>query len=209
MLKNYECDHNGVIRQIDRKPFSYGFDYSNAYNRLGELGVRMAHLRLGLVAGALGATGKHIRLLDVGYGNGDFLKVASKAYTCFGSDVSKAYPVPDGVGFVEDIFADQYDIVCFWDVLEHFEDVYSAIDRLKTKYVCVSLPNCDYKSDEWFESWKHRKPDEHLWHFNKDSLVKFFDSLGYSLFSGSYVEDVIRYDPNAEHNILTAVFGKR
>jgi hypothetical protein len=42
------------------------------------------------------------------------------------------------------------------------EDI-EFVKDLKCHYVCISLPWCHYFSDEWFETWKHRKPNEHLW----------------------------------------------
>ena len=48
------------------------------------------------------------------------------------------------------------------------------------------------QNDEWFESWKHRKPDEHLWHFNRDSLNKFMERMGYVMISSTNIEDTIR-----------------
>ena len=61
----------------------------------------------------------------------------------------------------------------------------------------------------WFEKWKHRRPDEHLWHFDKDSLVNFMERMGYIMVSCSNLEDTIRKNPHQEEtNILTCVFKK-
>ena len=72
LLENYEKLDNGVIRQVNREPYNYDFDYSNDYNKLGEIGKRMSYLRLGYLLGVLDFTPKSI--LDIGYGNGDFLE---------------------------------------------------------------------------------------------------------------------------------------
>jgi len=78
---------------------------------------------------------------------------------------------------------------------------------LKCSVVCISVPNCHYKDDEWFENWKHRRPNEHLWHFNKESLVKFMKRMGFVLCSYSNLEDTIRKNNDQiETNILTCVF---
>lgn len=209
MLPNYKLLPNGVIQQIDRKPFVYGYDYSNNYNKLNELQKRMSHLRLGFLLGAIGSIPSSI--LDVGYGSGDFLDVCKSIIPeCYGSDVTQEYPLPETVKFLdsEQMYQTPVDVVCFFDVLEHFHDIYD-IQKLKTDYIYVSLPWCEYKSDEWFESWKHRKPDEHLWFFNKDSLCKFFDEIGYDLITSSNLEDIIRHDSDNTPNILSAVFKRR
>lgn len=206
MLDNYEKLPNGVIKQIDRKPFQYDVEYSNYYNKLGEIGVRMAYLRLGHLIGSLGFIPDSI--LDVGYGNGDFISSATNIVpNCYAHDVSN-YPVPDGVEFIEDITDFKVDVITFYDVLEHYEDIYD-ITKLNAEYIVVSLPNCHYFNDEWFENWKHRKPDEHLWHFDKDALVTFMDEVGYDVINLSNFEDTIRKPIDDKSNILTGIFKKR
>ena len=80
---------------------------------------------------------------------------------------------------------------------------------MKCRAICISVPDCHYPNDEWFEKWKHRRPNEHLWHFNKDSLEKFMERMGYVLVSHSSIEDTIRKNSNQEQtNILTCVFKK-
>jgi hypothetical protein len=208
MLKNYEILLNGVIKQkkIVKTIKEYNIDYvSERYNTYGEKGLQMAYLRVGYLLGSIKEELNSV--LDVGYGNGDFLKVCSeKIKNCFGNDISN-YPLPHGCVFVDDIFKDEYDLVCFFDSLEHFEEI-DFVSKLKTKYVCVSLPWCHNKSDEWFENWKHRREDEHLWHFNDNSLVNFMVEMGYELVNVSNVEDTIRKSINEDKNILTGIFKK-
>jgi Methyltransferase domain len=209
MLANYKRHTNGLISQVSCKPFPYGFDYSDNYNKLGELGQRMAHLRLGYLLGSIGKIPENI--IDVGYGNGDFLKVASQIVpTCYGTDVGNSYPLPEKAKFVpaSELYSRKFEVVCFFDVLEHFDNIYD-IANIDTEYFCISLPNCDYKSDEWFESWKHRKPDEHLWFFDEHSLVNFMDEIGYDKVNTSYIEDTIRKDVNNSPNILSGIFKKK
>jgi len=204
LLENYEKLDNGVIRQINREPYNYDFDYSNDYNKLGEIGKRMSYLRLGYLLGVLDFTPKSI--LDIGYGNGDFLEACVNAIPlCYGQDLSP-YPVPVGAEKVDSLDI-EVDVITMFDVLEHWENIYD-IQHLKCKYLYVSLPNCDYKSNEWFESWKHRKPNEHLWFFDKDSLIRFMSEVGFEYVATSYVEDIIRKDALNSPNILSAVFKK-
>ena len=205
MLNNYEKLKNGVIKQIEKNsPVIYDYNYvNNSYNTYGELGLRMAHLRLGYLIGSLGFTPNSI--LDMGYGNGDFIKTCSTIIkNCNGHDIS-GYPLPDQVTFVEDPYKDKYDIVTFFDVLEHFDNIYD-IKNLKTDYILISLPYCHYHNDEWFETWKHRRPNEHLWHFNESSLISFMSEIGYSCINTCNIEDVIRKDKSNSPNILTGIF---
>jgi len=209
MLENYKSLDNNVITQIHRTPFQYGLEYSKNYDKLGELGKRMSYLRLGYLLGVIKNTPK--TLLDIGYGNGDFLSVASDIIEkCYGSDIDNTYHLPKNVTFVDikNMYENFYDVICLFDVLEHFDDIYD-IRNLKTDIFYVSLPNCCYKSDEWFNEWKHRKPNEHLWFFNDCSLKNFFDEIGYRCLVISNVEDIIRKDSNNSPNILTGVFIKK
>ena len=204
MLENYAKDKNGVIYQINRKPF----DYDGAYiqEAYGQAPVaEMSFLRLGHLIGSIG----HVpsSLLDVGYGKGDFLKAASRIIpNVSGYDVPPAYPV-DGVRVVDNIYAEQYEVVTFFDSLEHFDDIYK-INDLRCNYICISLPWCHYFSDEWFSRWKHRKPNEHLWHFDDAALKRFFANLGYEAISTCNVEDAIRRPDGDWKNILSGVFKR-
>ncbi len=207
MLDNYEKDRNGVIKQINKESFTYNNDYvETRYNRY-DTAEAMSYLRFGYLLGVVAPFAPK-KILDIGYGNGDFLIAARNGVeSCFGSDIQPAYPLPDDVSFVNDIYEDSYDVVCFFDSLEHFEDIYE-IASLKTEYIYISVPQCHYVSDEWFEAWKHRRVDEHLWHFNLRSLNSFFEDIGYKYISHSNVEDAIRKPEGELPNILTAVYKK-
>ena len=126
---------------------------------------------------------------------------------CFGYDIT-GYDIPEGCEFIKDWVNLNVDVITFFDVLEHFEDPYMIKD-LNAKYVILSFPWCHYISDEWFENWKHRKPNEHLWHFNKESLVNFMSEVGYDVINVTNVEDIIRKNNLEYSNILTGVFKKR
>lgn len=207
-MENYIILPNGVIKQkqINNTLQNYNIDYIDTrYNQYGEKGPQMAGLRLGYLISNLNQKPKSI--LDVGYGNGDFLKVCSYSIEkCYGNDIS-GYPTPSGVEFVNDIFQNHYDVICFFDVLEHFEDI-SFIKDLKCDYIYISVPWCHNFNDEWFMSWKHRREDEHLWHFNDISIVNFFKEMGYELIIKSNIEDLIRTSSYEYENILTCIFKK-
>lgn len=205
---HYSIDENGVVRQTDPTIVKYDNQYvDDRYNKYGELGPRMAYLRLGYLLGVIGYTPK--TLLDVGYGNGDFLRAASDIIaSVYGNDAPPMYPI-DPIETVDNIFAAHYDIVCFFDALEHFEDPY-VIKELKCDYVYISVPNLPNELNiKEFENWRHRRPNEHLSHFNISSLTRFFESINYKLISYSYIEDTIRKNNTQQHdNILSAVFKK-
>jgi hypothetical protein len=72
----------------------------------------------------------------------------------------------------------------------------------------LSFPWCHYISDEWFENWKHRRPNEHLWFFNEKNIYNFAKSTGYEVINYSNVEDTIRGNNSNKENILTVCLKK-
>ena len=208
MLENYKRYAQGVIHQIKSKKYDYTADYvNNSYNTYGDLPKLISHLRLGYIIGVIDRYPTSI--LDVGYGNGDFLKLCIDAgIESYGTDIS-GYPVPEGSMFTkwENVFQYNFDVITFFDALEHFEDI-SFVKDLNCNYVVVSVPWCHYYSDEWFENWKHRRVDIHLHHFNDDGLVKFMDMNGFECISMTNVEDIIRKPVDENPNILTGIFKK-
>jgi hypothetical protein len=206
-LENYEVMPTGVIHQktIVNKLKDYNKQYvDERYNSYGEKGMQMAYLRLGYLQGVIRSPIN--RILDVGYGNGDFLKACQNSIpNTFGHDVSE-YPLPENSIFVSDIFKHEFDVVCFFDSLEHFENI-DFLKKLKTLYIYISLPDChNYFRNGKFMDWKHRREDEHLWHFNQSSLVNFMFMQGYDYVAISDVEDCIRGTLGQPRNILTGIF---
>jgi len=201
MLENYSKNNDGVIYQINKTPIIYDEEYVRLrYDSYGELTNYMSHLRLGYVLGIV--KDKINSILDVGYGNGSFLKVCQKTIpNCYGFDITD-YEKPDGVKFVQDWINSDVDVTTFFDVLEHLEDPY-ILKNLNTKYLIISLPWCHYENDEWFQNWKHRRPDEHLWHFDEKSVVNFAKSIGFDVINITNIEDNIRGTLNNRENILT------
>ena len=208
--ETYEVLDSGVIHQTSYKKIDYNYDYSNKYNNYGEKGNYLGYLRLGTLIGAI----KEIpqRILDVGYGNGAFMAAACTLIPhVAGCDLSP-YPVPEGCHRVESLTDAAYDVVTFFDSLEHFDDI-SIIRALKCRYIFISVPWCHATdpSTPAFLNWYHRRPNEHLWHFNKESLVAFFAECGYKpVIEGLAVEDAVRKNAAVapQPNILTALFAR-
>lgn len=204
MLDNYSKNIDGVIYQVDKNHIQYDKEYVNSrYVKYGELSNYMGYLRLGNIVGSIGRIPDSV--LDVGYGDGSFLKVCKNIVpNCYGYDVS-TYPLPEGCIQASSITENFYDVITFFDSLEHFEDI-DVVQDLKCNFISISVPHCHYDSDEWFSNWKHRRPNEHLWHFDKESLTNFMSRMGYELVSESNIEDTIRKNKETEINILSCVF---
>jgi hypothetical protein len=202
----YKRNRWGGITQINPKPFKYNKEYNSTYDteEYKANSLRLSQIRWELICKAIEKTPK--KVLDFGYGNGAYLDYIADKTKAFGYDVATGY---NGLGWnrVESLRA-SYDVVCFWDSLEHCKNL-SFIKHLKTKYVAISLPHCNAKTVEAFKEWHHRKPDEHIHHFNASALQNLFVEAGYRLVLFNFAEDEIR-KPKEEgkRNIVSAVFKK-
>jgi hypothetical protein len=203
MIEGYTTEKFGVIKKIEPCKFDYGSAYQKILLGRGEGNMRMAYLRYGYLAGTLGRTPGSS--LDVGYGDGAFLSVctALKHTECYGNELDPQ-GLPAGCTFVTDITSKLFDVICFFDSLEHFEDI-SFLERLQCNHIYVSIPNCVYLSDEWFQNWFHRKPEQHIRHFNYQSMTKLLASYRYELMAYSYIESMIR---ESGTDILTMIFKR-
>lgn len=207
MIKNYIQDINGVIKQVDVKNVEYDEDYVlNSYIKYGELSNYISYLRYGYLLASIKIIPDSI--LDFGYGSGAFLNVCKKTIkNCFGYDIGK-YDVPEGCNRTDDIFSIHFDVVSFFDSLEHVENIY-FLNKIDCNYIIISVPECHYFSDEWFESWKHRRENEHIWHFSQQALIKFMENQNYEMINMSNIEDIIRKPIDDNTNILTGIFKNR
>jgi hypothetical protein len=205
MLNGYIKNKDDLIHQVNYSKISYDKNYvTERYDTYGVLNNVMSSLRLGYITGTLGKIPESI--LDVGYGNGSFLKTCSTIIPkCYGSDIS-GYPLPENIQFVSDWVKTPVDVLTFFDALEHFDDPY-ILRNAKAKYIVVSVPWCHYHSEEWFLNWKHRRPNEHLWFFNEKSIFKFAKAIGCEIINYCNIEDSIRKNNN-EKNILTFTMKK-
>lgn len=112
MLDNYSKNEDNVIYQINIEKIQYDLDYVNSRYSIYPTTNSMSHLRLGYLLGILNFIPN--KLLDIGYGNGDFLKVASGIIpNCYGNDIEPAYPLTNNVNFISNIYDNHFDVVCF------------------------------------------------------------------------------------------------
>ena len=199
--------HRGILKQsIIARPVIYDIEYVR--QRYDEYPTTrpLSLIRLRLIRDVV-RLGSGARILDVGYGNGDFLAVChSFGFRTFGNDVS-GYPVPPGTTFVKDILSNFYECVTFFDSLEHMPNI-DFVSCLRTSYLVLSVPWCHYPDDTWFLRWKHRRPDEHIFHFGRESLCQFMTEMGFETQYVGNPEDVIRKPADDLPNILTGIFKK-
>jgi hypothetical protein len=211
MLENYHLDEFGVLHQTDWKPKVYDLQYLSYYEGLHERTIKLGYQRLGWVLGLLRGVPESV--LEIGYGMGTFLEAAMLAGVplCAGYDVAH-YPLPSRCVFVEweAALARPWELTVLFDVLEHIPDL-SFLGRLHSAAVAVAVPYCRWRElgDEWFRDWRMRLPDEHLHHFDPDSLCRLMSHFGYRCIDRNTFEDGLRLRPGETGpNILCAFFER-
>jgi hypothetical protein len=201
----HQCDH--VFQTDLTVTMSYDAAYAHQYDLRPV--AEMSDLRWAFIASRLNLPASS-RVLDVGYGNGAFLKRAKAAkMSIFGIDLHhEDFGIPI-VGFDTE---QDYDLVCFFDSIEHFPD-FAPIYRLKTRHVIVSIPNTPDFILTTPRKWRHFKPGEHLHYFSPDSLDTLMRNWGFSIrLAQDHPEDQLRgkltIDGRSYDNIHTAIYTR-
>ncbi len=145
---------------------------------------------------------KEGKLLEIGCSSGEFLEKARRAgYSVTGIDSSAEtvnfarthYGLKDVFPFtIQELTAhkrnEKYNLIAFFQVLEHIEDIPDFIDCIKKLLkpggiVVISVPNRDrwrVKSERFFrENWD--LPPCHLTRWNVSSLEKVFSGCGFTV----------------------------
>lgn len=202
-MENYEKLPNGIIKQISINKIKYDENYVNVYRTYNDLRA-ISLLRLAYIVGSIGKIPDSI--LDIGYGTGEFLKTSNEIVKkCYGYDITGVKL--DGIEIINNIFENHFEVITFFDSLEHFSEI-DFLNKLDCDYIVISVPDCHNFSDEWFMNWKHRRENEHLWFFNQNSLEVFMREQGYSKINTTNIEDIIRKSQFEYPNILSGVFKK-
>ncbi len=129
-------------------------------------------------------------VLDVGIGDGAFLRVRGREFFDRGFDVN-----PAGVEYLErcGMFEDLYTgvpmpVATFWDSLEHIEDPRQALARVG--YMAfVSLPIFD--DVHHVLRSKHFRRDEHWHYFTRTGFIRFAGQCGFAVADQSSMESDI------------------
>jgi hypothetical protein len=124
-------------------------------------------------------------VLDYGTGVGFFVAFKPENVTVDSYDIG---PFPQ-----TGIKHKDYDVVCFWDVLEHMPNFHEVHPYFNiTNYIAFSVPLLTPNID--LRTWKHFKPEEHLKVFTEPQLDSLFAYYGFSKIKSAYVECPPRVD---------------
>lgn len=110
-------------------------------------------------------------VLDYGSGIGWFRAFAPKDVTCDTFDIMPVFQT----GILHDI----YDMVTFWDSLEHIQhEKYETLFN-RANSIAVTIPI--KPNGKPLKEWKHWKPKEHIFLPDEKELTSLFDAYGFEL----------------------------
>jgi hypothetical protein len=165
----------------------------------------MSFLRIGYLTSFLPIeTIRQMKMVDIGSGNNIFYNVSKTvfkeayAYDVAGESISK-----------ESLYSLSWDLVTLFDVLEHFEDI-DDLFKINWKYAFISFPETP-KVNSWEElkTWRHFKPNEHIWCLNKEGVTQWFNDNNCLVLGVSHFEDLIRVRWNPDLPNITSMVIER
>ena len=155
------------------------------------------------------------RVLDVGCAAGYFLRVAQEhGHDVHGVELSESIAKEaiaalgeDRVfhGFLDDCVEARgwedhsFDLVTIWDVIEHVPEPQALLASIRRmikpggKLLLETQNVASRFAAKMGKAWHHYKHDEHIYHFNPETLGKLLDACGFdvlacgSKFAGKYV----------------------
>lgn len=117
------------------------------------------------------------KLLDIGVGNGQFLKARGNTY---GYDIN-----PVAVQMLKDMgkYVDLKDAIfpaySFFDSFEHIKNHSSLLKSVSPEtLIFMSIPI--FKDLQHIFSSKHFRTDEHYWYFTTQGLIRYMGDYGFS-----------------------------
>ena len=195
------CDDCGLVSSdILPDPSIYDKSYDIKYQRYARTaaGELLQNIRLATVLDGISEKGINCKILDFGCGSGSFVRCHEDIK---GFDINPYGSYCDVTSLLNG-----FEVVTFWDSLEHIQDPKKLIKGLKAEYVFISTPSIDDFIGELTE-FHHYYPGEHVHYFSAESLNKLMESCGYEKVSLHYRESTIRTS-GGDKNILTMGFKR-
>jgi len=195
------CQDCGLISSdMSADPSIYDKSYIIKYKRYEntEIGYKINDLRYNVIRKHVQAN--NVKLLDYGCGVGSFINLCnSNNIQANGFDIN-----PYGKYLDVSILFDRYDIVTFWDSIEHLKEPNKIIQGFNPEYLFICTPSTDdFKGDRSeLVRWRHYMPTEHVHYFNLNSLSKLLKKNDYKIIEVNYEESKYRAG-GGDKNILT------
>lgn len=176
------CQHGFSLCRFDKKV--YDTDYAAGYERYRNSPINKAlhKFRREFTLDSAPPFKGHKTLLDFGCATGEFCRSVASSYEVYGYDINKAYEAvwrrdEMGINYSTKLPGNiEFDVVTFFDSIEHVEDPMGLVRLLNAKVVVVSIP---IMSKQFWINSKHLKPREHLHYFTTRSLFGMMGMLDY------------------------------
>lgn len=195
----YVLDRNGFLKQQNPALFNYSVEYKN----MQSTDTRMSWLRLGWLSAHIPYDVlQTFTAVDVGSGNGTFVKEASRVFKSIAS-----YDLVGESITTTELTTTIWDLVILSDVLEHFPDI-DDFWKLQFKYALISFPEAPRKID--LITWRHYKPNEHIYVLSLTNLAKWVNKNRCIAIACGSPEDMLRtrWDRD-EPNISTILIQRK
>lgn len=184
------------------EPRAYDDAYFEEYERREHtpIGTILNRARVGLCHRFMEDGAGPVTVLDVGVGNGAFLRWRSHT---LGFDICpKAVAMLQEKGLYLDPYRDSLDGIAgvtFFDSLEHIRHPHQLLERLTDQWVIVAMPI--FRDKDHVLRSKHFRPTEHYWYFTFKGFVAAMTRMRFAL---HHVSD---FETKAgREDILTFVF---
>jgi len=171
--------------------FSNKFNIAMLYQKIWTYG------RLNLITKLMKENIRGKQLLDIGSAYGLFLSHAQqRGFIITGIEISNAavnwarknLNLNVRCGTIETVSIPKnfYDVVCFWDVIEHVENPLTFLrtvqDLTKDKGLIIfSCPYFDSIAPRLLKSRWNSRPEQHLWQFTTEKLKQLFEDANLKL----------------------------
>ncbi len=164
-------------------------------------------------------------ILDIGCGNGSFLKYLSRLgnYNLFGTEFDENTAARiNNEGFIKihtgninnDTFQKNYfDAITMFHVFEHLTEPVKTLDIIssiikKEGILVISFPNIDsFQSKVFKGKWLHLDPPRHLFFFTPSDFKKLMKSYGFELIKEKYFS--LEQNPFGAIQSLLNIFCKK
>lgn len=94
-------------------------------------------------------------------------------------------------------------IITMWDSIEHMHEPFQFIRQMHPQYLFISTPNLESVKGS-LADWKHYRPYEHVYYFDRHSLSFHLEHCGYEVLEFSHDEGELR-DPSNPTAIISCV----